>query len=106
VLGLPIASLGLWQVTDATEYRIHSSLHESKRIYRKLAFKDGRLVGAVLVGPPVNTEAGILHNFIRTRQSFTVTPDQLVTGPISWGRVLRDNRRAGGVGPPAAAAAP
>jgi NAD(P)H-nitrite reductase large subunit len=106
VLGLPIASLGLWQVTDATEYRIHSSLHESKRIYRKLVFKDGRPVGAVLVGPPVNTEAGILHNFIRTRQSFTVTPDQLVAGPISWGRVLRDNRRAGGVGPPAAAAAP
>ena len=31
VLGLPIASLGLWQVTDPTEYRIHSSLHESKR---------------------------------------------------------------------------
>ena len=106
VLGLPIASLGLWQVTDATEYRIHSSLHESKRIYRKLIFKDGRLVGAVLVGPHVNSEAGILHNFIRTRQSFTVTPDQLVAGPISWGRVLRDNRRAGGVGPPAAAAAP
>jgi NAD(P)H-nitrite reductase large subunit len=106
VLGLPIASLGLWQVTDATEYRIHSSLHESKRFYRKLVFKDGRPVGAVLVGPPVNTEAGILHNFIRTRRSFTVTPDQLVAGPISWGRVLRDNRRAGGVGPPAAAAAP
>ncbi len=106
VLGLPIASLGLWQVTDATEYRIHSSLHESKRIYRKLIFKDGRLVGAVLVGSHVNAEAGILHNFIRTRQSFAVTPDQLVAGPISWGRVLRDNRRAGGVGPPAAAAAP
>ncbi|MGD0266521.1 MAG: FAD-dependent oxidoreductase [Candidatus Methylomirabilota bacterium] len=106
VLGLPIASLGLWQVTDATEYRIHSSLHESKRIYRKLIFKDGRLVGAVLVGSHVNSEAGILHNFIRTRQSFAVTPDQLVAGPISWGRVLRDNRRAGGVGPPAAAAAP
>jgi NAD(P)H-nitrite reductase large subunit len=105
VLGLPIASLGLWQVTDATEYRIHSSLHPSKRIYRKLIFKDGRLVGAVLVGPHVNAEAGILHNFIRTRQSFTVTPDQLVAGPISWGRVLRDNRRGGGVGPPAAEAA-
>jgi NAD(P)H-nitrite reductase large subunit len=105
VLGLPIASLGLWQETDATEYRIHSSLYESKRTYRKLVFKDGRPVGAVLVGPPVNTEAGILHNFIRTRQSFTVTPDRLIAGPISWGRVLRDNRHAGGVGPPGAAAA-
>ncbi len=105
VLGLPIASLGLWQVTDTAEYQIHSNLHESKRIYRKLIFKDGKLVGAVLVGPPVNTEAGILHNFIQTRQSFTVTPEQLVAGPISWGRVLRDNRFAGGVGRPAMAAA-
>ncbi len=106
VLGLPIASLGLWQVTDTAEYRIHSSVHEGKRVYRKLVFKDGRLVGAILVGPPVNTEAGVLHNFIRTRQSFTVTQDQLVAGPISWGRVLRDNKFAGATGRPAALAAP
>jgi hypothetical protein len=49
-------------------------------------------------------EAGILHNFIRTRQSFTVTPEQLTAGPVTWGRVLRDNRLAGGVSAPAAAA--
>lgn len=95
VLGLPIASLGLWQVTDTREYQIHSGLHEGKRTYRKLVFQDGRLVGAVLVGPHVNAEAGILHNFIRSRQSFTVTPEQLQAGPISWGRILRDNRLAG-----------
>jgi NAD(P)H-nitrite reductase large subunit len=105
VLGLPIASLGLWQVTDTTEYQIHSSLHEPKRIYRKLVFKDGKLVGAILVGPHVNAEAGILHSFIRTGQSFTVTPEQLTAGPVSWGRVLRDNRLAGGVSSPVAAGA-
>ena len=38
VLGLPIASLGLWQATDTTEHQIHTSLHESKRTYRKLVF--------------------------------------------------------------------
>ncbi len=105
VLGLPIASLGLWQATDTAEYRIHSSLHEGKRTYRKLVFKDGKLVGAILVGPHVNREAGILHNFIRTRQSFTATPDQLMAEPISWGRVLRDNQFAGSVGHAAAAGA-
>ncbi len=105
VLGLPIASLGLWQVTDTKEYQIHSTLHEGKRTYRKLVFKDGKLVGAVLVGPQVNGEAGILHNFIRSRQSFTLTPDQFVAGPISWGRVLRDNRFAGASGRLAAMAA-
>ena len=102
VLGLPIASLGLWQVTDTAEYQIHSKLHESKRMYRKLVFQAGKLVGAVLVGPQVNTEAGILHNFIQTRQSFTVTAEQLIAGPVSWGRVLRDNRSAGGLGRPGA----
>jgi NAD(P)H-nitrite reductase large subunit len=104
VLGLPIASLGEWQATDTTEFQIHTSLHESRRIYRKLILKDGKLVGAILVGPHVNMEAGILHNFIRTRQSFTVTPEQLTAGPVTWGRVLRDNRLAGGVSAPAAAA--
>ncbi len=102
VLGLPIASLGLWEVTDTNEYQIHTELNEAKRTYRKLAFKDGKLVGAVLVGPNVNAEAGVLHNFIRTRQAFTVTRDQLEAGPISWGRVLRDNRLAGSTGRPAA----
>ncbi len=95
VLGLPIASLGLWQETDQSEYRIHARLDEDQRTYRKLVYKDGQLVGAILVGPNMNAEAGILHNFIRTRQSFTVSPDQLAAGPISWGRILRDNRLAG-----------
>jgi NAD(P)H-nitrite reductase large subunit len=97
VLGLPIASLGLWHATDTSEYRIVSQLDEAGRMYRKLVFKAGVLVGAILVGPGVNTEAGILHNVIRTRQSFTVTPDQLVAGPVRWGRILRDNRLAGAI---------
>jgi NAD(P)H-nitrite reductase large subunit len=95
VLGLPIASLGLWQVTDTADYRIHSDFHEAKREYRKLVFRDGKLVGAILVGPGMNAEAGILHNFIRTRQSFSASTEQLEAGPISWGRILRDNRLAG-----------
>jgi NAD(P)H-nitrite reductase large subunit len=97
VCGLPVASLGLWQATDPTEYRVHSERHEAKREYRKLVFKDDKLVGAVLVGPGMNAEAGILHNFIRTGQAFTVTAEQLIAGTVSWGRVLRDNRLAGRV---------
>ena len=97
VLGLPIASLGLWHVTDTADYQIHSDLREAQREYRKLVFRDGTLIGAVLVGPRMNGEAGILHNFIRTRQSFSFTPDRLIAGPISWGRILRDNRLAGRV---------
>jgi len=100
VLGLPIASVGLWQVTDTAEYRIHSQVDASKRTYRKLVFKDDALLGALLVGPGVNAEAGILHNIIRSRHAFTVRPDQLVAGTITWGRILRDNRLAGAVGHP------
>jgi NAD(P)H-nitrite reductase large subunit len=100
VLGLPIASLGLWQVTDTADYQIHSELHEAKRAYRRLVIKDRTLAGAILVGEGVNAEAGILHNLIRTRQTFTMTPEQLVAAPVSWGRILHDNRMAGRIGPP------
>jgi NAD(P)H-nitrite reductase large subunit len=103
VLGLPIASLGLWQVTDTSDYQIHSELREAQRTYRKLVFKDGTLVGAVLVGEGVNAEAGVLHNFIRTRQSFAVTPGRLTAGPVSWGRILHNNRTAGRLAPAHAA---
>ncbi len=104
VLGLPIASLGLWQVTDSADYRIHSELREAQRTYRKLVFKDGTLVGAVLVGDGVNAEAGVLHNFIRTRQSFAIPPERLTAGPVSWGRILQNNRMAGRLAPAHAAA--
>ncbi len=104
VLGLPIASLGLWHVTDTADYEIHSEFHEGRRTYRKLVFKDGTLVGAVLVGDGVNAEAGVLHNFIRTRQSFAITPGRLTAGPVSWGRILHNNRMAGHVAPAHAAA--
>jgi NAD(P)H-nitrite reductase large subunit len=100
VLGVPIASLGLWQATDTADYRIHREMHEAAREYRKLIFQDGRLVGAVLVGPGMNAEAGVLHNFIRTRQSFDLTPEQLAARPVSWGRILRDNRLAGAMTAP------
>jgi NAD(P)H-nitrite reductase large subunit len=104
VLGLPIASLGLWHVTDTADYRIHSALRETQRTYRKLVFKNGTLVGAVLVGEGVNAEAGVLHNFIRTRQAFAIPPERLTAGPVSWGRILHDNRMSGRVAPASSAA--
>jgi NAD(P)H-nitrite reductase large subunit len=104
VLGLPIASLGLWHVTDTADYRIHSALREAQRTYRKLVFKNGTLVGAVLVGEGVNAEAGVLHNFIRTRQAFAIPPERLTAGPVSWGRILHDNRMSGRVAPAPSAA--
>jgi NAD(P)H-nitrite reductase large subunit len=100
ILGLPIASLGLWYATDTADYRIYSELHEARRDYRKLVCRDGKLVGAVLVGAAMNAEAGILHNFIRTGQSFTVTPEELAARPISWGRILHENRRTGAIAVP------
>jgi NAD(P)H-nitrite reductase large subunit len=105
VLGVPIASLGLWQATDPKDYRIHSELHEAGREYRKLVFRDGQLVGAVLVGRGMNAETGVLHNLIRTRRSFTLTANDLVARPVSWGRILRDNRRTGAVAAPRPAGA-
>lgn len=60
-------------------------------------------MGAILVGDGVNAEAGILHNLIPTRQALTVTPEQLVAAPVSWGRILYDNRLIGRMAPRALA---
>jgi len=76
----------------------------SQRTYLKRVFMDGGLLGAVLVGHGVNAEAGLLHNFIRTRQSFAVTPEQLAAGPVSWGRILHENRMVGRIAPARVAA--
>lgn len=95
VLGLPVASLGVWQVTDTADHTVYARLDEAKREYRKLVFRGTQLVGALLVGEPANREAGILHTLIRTRQAFSLTPEQIAAGPLTWGRILRDNRLAG-----------
>ncbi len=88
VLGMPVASLGLWNPDPGT-VEVHPVLDERKQCYRKLVFQDDQLVGAVLVGKI--EESGPLHNMIRTRTMFSLKKADLIAAPVMWSRVLRTN---------------
>jgi hypothetical protein len=46
VMGLPIASVGFWQVTDTAKYRIHGQLVAGAITWGRI-LRDNRLTGAV-----------------------------------------------------------
>lgn len=88
VLGLPVASLGLWD-PDPGSAEVHQVLDERRRYYRKLVFRDSRILGAVLVGKI--EESGPLHNMIRTRTMFGLQKEDLCAAPVMWSHVLHAN---------------
>ncbi|MDE2180310.1 MAG: NAD(P)/FAD-dependent oxidoreductase [candidate division NC10 bacterium] len=95
VLQTPVASIGAWNPQFGKPYRIREVREEGRRIYRKLVFTGEQLVGAMLVGD--FEDAGILHNMIRTRTTFTLQPDHLAPTAVRWGTVLRAIHKAGRV---------
>ncbi len=95
VIQAPVASIGVWNPPSGERYQIREVRDDLKRIYRKLVFTGEQLVGAMLVGD--FEDAGILHNMIRTRTTFTLTPDHLAPATIRWGTVLRAIGKAGRV---------
>jgi NAD(P)H-nitrite reductase large subunit len=95
VNGMSIASIGLWNPKVDDGHQIREVRDDRGPSYRKLVFDGDQLVGAMLVG---NFEdAGILHNMIRTRTTFTLKPDHLAPSTIRWGTVLRAIKKAGRV---------
>ena len=95
VIGTPIASIGRWNPQVDEGHQIREVRDDQRRSYRKLVFTGEQLVGAMLVGD--FEDAGILHNMIRTRTTFTLTPDHLAPATIRWGTVLRAIGKAGRV---------
>lgn len=68
---LPCASIGF--VT--AEAGLQEVVHKDGDIYRKLAFRDGFLVGAVLIGD--TNEAGVLASLVERRTLFRDLPREL-----------------------------
>jgi NAD(P)H-nitrite reductase large subunit len=95
VLQTSVASIGAWNPPSGERYQIREIRDDRKRVYRKLVFQGEALMGAMLVG--TFEDAGILHNMIRTRTTFTLTPDQLAPATVRWGTVLRAIDKAGRV---------
>lgn len=91
-LGLSMASLGLWEA-PGSPYEVKAQTDKGRRTYRKLVFRDGKLVGAVLVGHI--EEAGVLHAMIRAGTTFDLKGEDLLPQPITWGRILLANALPG-----------
>ncbi len=50
VFGLPVVSMGLVKPGDVGEAREETFSHPAREVYRRLVLRDGRLLGAVVVG--------------------------------------------------------
>ncbi|MBZ0169850.1 FAD-dependent pyridine nucleotide-disulfide oxidoreductase [Candidatus Methylomirabilis lanthanidiphila] len=95
VLQTPVASIGAWNPQSGGRYQIREVRDDRRQTCRKLVFDGEQLVGAMLVG--TFEDAGILHNMIRTRKTFTLKPDHLAPATVRWGTVLRAIHKAGRV---------
>jgi NAD(P)H-nitrite reductase large subunit len=95
VLQTPVASIGAWNPQSGDRYQTREVRDDRRRTYRKLVFDGDQLVGTMLVG--TFEDAGILHNMIRTRTTFTLKPDHLAPATVRWGTVLRAIHKAGRV---------
>ena len=79
--GIPTVSVGITSPPEEGGYEVMIDQFEDKRIYRKLVLKDGRLVGALLVGRI--ERAGILSGLIRDKLPVNGFKDRLLQGPLS-----------------------
>ena len=92
VLHIAVPSLGLGYGEEKRK-KTPPTLDEARHFYKKLVFRDGKLVGAVLCGQI--HEAGVLHNMIESGEYFDLDIQKVFPGEITWGMVLRRNRLKG-----------
>lgn len=83
VVGVPLASAGLSE-GENLEFQTHQE--PARRAYRKLAFRNGRLVGAILVGE--TGDIGLLQAMIRQQADLSRWKDSLARVPLNLGRAL------------------
>jgi len=83
VLGLPLASVGLFEGEDLV-VQVHRGM--ARRTYRKLAFRNGRLAGAILVGGI--EDIGLLQAMIRQQANLTRWKDSISWAPLNLGKAM------------------
>lgn len=79
--GLPLISMGIFDADLETVF----SLDKEKNIYRKLIFKDSRLVGAVLVGDIRNS--GLYLRLIKEKADISKVKDDLLGRNLSYAQI-------------------
>ncbi len=83
VLGLPLASVGLF---DREGLEVQKYYGSGDGMYRKLAFHNGRLAGAILVGEL--GDIGLLQAMIRQQVDLTRWKGSLAWAPMNLGKAL------------------
>jgi NAD(P)H-nitrite reductase large subunit len=83
VLGLPLASVGLYE-GEGVEVQERREL--DREVYRKLAFRNGRLTGAILVGEL--EDIGLLQAMIRQQTNLARWKGSLAWNPLNLGKAL------------------
>jgi NAD(P)H-nitrite reductase large subunit len=77
-------SIGIVKPKD-DGYEMHTHFQKENGLYRKLVFKDERLVGAVLIGKVDN--AGVLASLMRKQIDVSSIKDDLLQGYFDFARV-------------------
>jgi len=88
--GVPTVSIGVSNPPDAS-YEVRTSGDPAENVYRKIVFKDDRLVGAVLVGSI--EKAGVLTGLIADRVDVGAFKDELLEGDFGFARMPGETRK-------------
>lgn len=86
VFNLDVLTAGLVNPGTDETYRVVSRQDPRRGTYRKLVFKDDRLVGLVLVGDI--DQGGILTALIHSRRPIGVAPEILLEPNFNFGRLM------------------
>ncbi|MBU0517473.1 FAD-dependent oxidoreductase [bacterium] len=80
--GISFISLGVVKPRE-DGYDMHTYYNKNKQLYRKLIFKNEKLVGAVLIGNVDN--AGVLANLMRKQVDVSSIKQSLIDGQFDFG---------------------
>lgn len=79
--GLPLISMGIFDADCQTVF----SLDKEKSIYKKLLFKDSRLIGALLTGDIRNS--GLYLRLIREKADISKIKDDLLDAKLNYAKI-------------------
>jgi len=87
---LPVVTLGLGKPKPDREYRIYTLAQPEKGLYRRLVFRNGRLVGAIFLGDV--SRAGVFAAFIRSGKEVEKEAPDLLKGRLPVTLLLAGRR--------------
>lgn len=90
IFNVQIITMGLLNPTEKDE--VLSFLDSEKKVYRKLVIRNGKLIGAALLGDI--DRAGILNNIIRNNLDISSVKEELLYNKINFYVLPKDMREA------------